>query len=251
MTSPKTKGRMLTKDISDSKGFASLSPNSAVLFCMLVPHYSGFGKMNGSPGFIKGEICPRIPYLTEKNIPIYLKEISERTNVKWFEFDGRFWIHSTKFLSEHQTLNPDKLGRDKLPNYSGVTPELVNPEVEVEVEEEGNSGIGVPPGNGSFSPEKMAELWNQAVDFFSEDRLVKIPKVKNLSTDRKKKCSARIRDCRLNEESWKKILNGIHADDWLSGRKTSTKYPDWCATFNYIIKNPSNIIQILEKTDVQ
>jgi hypothetical protein len=134
MASPKTKGRMLTKDISDSKGFASLSPEAAVLFAMMVPHYSGYGKLNGDPGYIKGEICPRVPYLTIENIPEYLQEITEKTSVKWFEYEGRWWIHSIKFLVKHQKLDIEKLGKDGMPSYSGVTPELVHPEVEVEGE---------------------------------------------------------------------------------------------------------------------
>jgi hypothetical protein len=143
MTSPKTRGRMLNKDISDSKGFARLSPEAAVLFCMMIPHLSPYGKMNGDPCFIKGEVCPRIPYITVRKIPRLLEEISRSTNVKWFPVDGRWWIHSTKFLTDHQNLKQDKMGKDQLPNYSGPipecnndTPELRPPEVEVEVEVE-------------------------------------------------------------------------------------------------------------------
>jgi hypothetical protein len=137
LSSPKTRGRMINKDISDSKGFARLSPEACTLFCMMIPHYTSHGKMNGDPGFIKGEVCPRMPFLTLKNIPALLGEINENTSVKWFEHDGRRWIHSTNFLTEHQKLNSEKLGQDLLPNYSGLTQELVAPEVEVEVEVEG------------------------------------------------------------------------------------------------------------------
>ena len=119
---------MLNKDISDSKGYAKLSPSAAVLFCMMVPHYTPYGKMNGDPGYLKGEVCPRISYLTLENIPKHLEEISEYTSVKWFEYDGRMWIHSIKFTSEHQHINMDRVGPDLLPNYSGITP------TEVEVE---------------------------------------------------------------------------------------------------------------------
>ena len=166
MGSPDAKGRMLNKEISDSKKFASLSPEAAVLFCMLVPHFNSHGKMNGNPGVIKGEICPRIPYLTVKNIPKLLEEISESTNVKWFRHDGRYWVHSVNFLSDHQRLRREKLGPDKLPDYSGTSPvllpdhsgtspDLVPHEVEVEVEVEGEGTErpdappeGVAPGGG-------------------------------------------------------------------------------------------------------
>ena len=137
MTSSKTKGRMITRDISDSKGFASLSPPAATLFCMMIPHYTAHGKMNGDPGYIKGEVCPRISYLTTRNLPDYLEEISKKTSVKWFSFDGRYWIHSLNFLVEHQNLDPERIGQDLLPTYSGVGPLEAEVEVEEEVEVEG------------------------------------------------------------------------------------------------------------------
>jgi hypothetical protein len=131
-----TKGRMLNRDIANSNKFARLSPEAAVLFCMIIPHLSGHGKLNGGAGYLKDEVCPKIPYLTLDNIPRFMLEITTHTSMKWFKHDGRYWIHSTKHLSKHQNLNLEKLGTDKLPNYSGVTPELVVPEVEVEVKVE-------------------------------------------------------------------------------------------------------------------
>jgi len=143
MASPKTRGRMLNRDISDSKGFASLSPEAAVLFCMMIPHFNSHGKMNGDSGYVRAVVCPRIPYLTIEKVESSLLEINKHTNVRWFCHDGRYWIHSTKFLSEHQHLNPEKLGEDVLPDFvqnkSGLSSALVAPEVEVEVEVEGIS----------------------------------------------------------------------------------------------------------------
>jgi len=125
MASPKANGRMLRKTISESKKFASLSSEAGVLFCLLIPHFNSHGKMPGGPGYIKDEIAPFIEYFTYQNLPDYLQEISDKTNVKWFEHDGRRWLHSLNFLSEHQDLRQDKLGDDDLPGYveNGVEPE--------------------------------------------------------------------------------------------------------------------------------
>jgi hypothetical protein len=145
MASPQPEGRIISREISNSDKFAELSPKAAVLFAMMIPWFNVHGKMNGGPGFIKDEICPKIKYLTYENIPVLLHEISEKTNVKWFKYEGRYWLHSLKFNTEHQKLN--KKGVDKLPSFS---PELVADlyktskidddkkvsEVEVEVEEE-------------------------------------------------------------------------------------------------------------------
>lgn len=133
-------GRMLRKDISKSSKLDDLSKESIVLFLMLIPHYTSHGKMNGEPAFIKGEVVPRLKWFTIPLIEKCLKEINDKTNVKWFEFEGLNYIHSLTWF-DHQKLDKNKIGNDKLPSYSGVTPELgkVTPELlthKVEVKEE-------------------------------------------------------------------------------------------------------------------
>lgn len=148
MSSPKTEGRMINKSVSDSDNLPRLSADALALFFLLIPHYNSHGKMNGGPGHIKDEVVPKFPQYTYENLPVYLKEISDCTSVKWFRCGGRWWLHSLNFLSKHQKLDPKKLGRDLLPSYSGVDPEqfpgdsetgpeLVAHEVEGEVEVEG------------------------------------------------------------------------------------------------------------------
>jgi len=117
MANPVADGRMINRAIADSDKFAALTPEAAVLFALLIPWFNSHGKLNGGPGHIKDEICPKIPYLTYENIPALLTEISSKTNVKWFMSGGRHWIHALKFNSEHQRLEK-KLGIDKLPSYS-------------------------------------------------------------------------------------------------------------------------------------
>jgi len=117
MANPVADGRMINRAIADSDKFAALTPEAAVLFALLIPWFNSHGKLNGGPGHIKDEICPKVPYLTYENIPALLTEISGKTNVKWFMSGGRHWIHALKFNSEHQRLEK-KLGIDKLPSYS-------------------------------------------------------------------------------------------------------------------------------------
>jgi len=168
----KSEGRMMRKSISNSKGFASLSPEAAVLFCMLIPHLDSYGKLNGGPGYIKDEVCPRVEYITLEAIPSLLKEISDKTNIKWFEVDGRMYIHSVNFLKRHQKLSTDKIGTDKLPNYSGVNLELLLLEVEVEVEADNEEDAESVVDNW-FDPFKhitwAGEIDVDTVELISED----------------------------------------------------------------------------------
>lgn len=139
--SRKTRGRMLNRDIANSQKLAKLSSDSLILFFFLVPFYDSWGKMNGDPHFIKGEILKRYPKFTVPKIEKCLKEISKITSVKWFIHEGLHCIHATNW-EEHQTLPKDKRGVDSLPSFpglsqsnSGTTPELVPPEVKVEVKD--------------------------------------------------------------------------------------------------------------------
>jgi len=148
MANPVADGRMINRAIADSDKFAALSPAAAVLFALLIPWYNSHGKLNGGPGHIKDEICPKIPYLTYENIPALLTEISSKTNVKWFMSGGRHWIHALKFNSEHQRLEK-KLGIDKLPSYSPASP--------APVEEKSQTFEDAIDGRPQTSPDALAD----------------------------------------------------------------------------------------------
>jgi hypothetical protein len=117
MAKPTTEGRMLRRSIADSSDFASLTPEEAVLFCMIIPHLNTHGKIQGGAAFIKEIICPKVSYLTIEKIPILLKSITEKTDMKWFFHDDRYWIHAVHF-TEHQKLDKNKIGLDLLPTYA-------------------------------------------------------------------------------------------------------------------------------------
>jgi hypothetical protein len=127
---------MIRRDIRRSKKIASLSKEAALLFVMMIPHYSAHGKMNGSPYYIKGEAVPLLDYFTIPLIKKCLKEITLKTNVKWYEFEGFQYVQSLSWKN-HQTLRENRLGLDELPSFPGnvqTTPGCIPPEVEVEVE---------------------------------------------------------------------------------------------------------------------
>lgn len=126
--------RMIKDDISRSAKIAKLSPKALALFCLLIPHFDSYGKMQAHPFTIKGTVCPLIDWLPVEEIEQLLQEISEHTNVKYFQHtDGLYYLHSLNWAN-HQTLRKDRLGADKLPDCSGSIPEQLRPEVEVQVE---------------------------------------------------------------------------------------------------------------------
>ncbi len=139
---------MIRRDVSKSQKIASLSKESTILFLMIIPHLNSFGKLNGSPHFIKGEVVPLLEYFDIKLIEKCLKEITEKTNVKWFKVAGLHYLQSINW-EEHQDLRESRRGHDELPDFirqsdnsidimekSGSSPGQVRPEVKVEVEVE-------------------------------------------------------------------------------------------------------------------
>lgn len=183
MAAPTSDGRMIRKAISKSRGFASLSSESQLLFVLLIPHFNSFGKMNGSPFFIKGEVVPLLDQYGTSTIESCLQEISEKTNVKWFEFNGLWYLHSTHW-GHHQKLREDKLGADSLPSYctttapvqskSGTSPVIVPLEVEVEVEDKNLSASAdavdavevVPADDGSLLTHRKRKLSGKRLETF-------------------------------------------------------------------------------------
>lgn len=121
--------------------------------------------------------------------------------------------------------------------YQTDTPE----ESRVEKEKEDIS----PPPNG-ISPDDMARLWNEGIEFYSKEREVVIPTVKVLTPDRKKKALSRIKDSHITEEVWREVINAVHKSFFLSGDKPTEGHPSWCATFDFVIKSQSTIARILE-----
>ena len=150
--------RMIHKSVSSSKKLASLSKESLILFTMLIPHFNAHGKLNGSPNFIKGEVVPRLKWATVPIIGKCLQEISEKTSVKWYVVDELQYLQSLKW-TDYQTLRPERMGDDKLPDYSGSETGLVPHEVK--------SKLSISKGEGKGNPADGGECV-EIVDFLNQ-----------------------------------------------------------------------------------
>lgn len=159
--------RMINSKISKSDKLAYLSPKALCLFLMLIPHFNAHGKMNGEPHFIKGQICPKINWLNLNNIPDILQEISRHTNIKWFRFEGLYYLHSLNWKIHQPGLK--RLGQDELPNYmkyinSPDSPRTVpgqsQPEVEVNgLREKGEVEVDVKTLAQKNGAGRFEEFW--------------------------------------------------------------------------------------------
>lgn len=144
--------RLLSDDISRSNKLPLLSPEALNLFFLLIPHLSVHGKSIGDPYFVKGKICPKFKRLTPERIAKYLKEISDITNVKWFEIDGLWYIHSISYADHQPGLRKNRAGKDTLPDYPAPKTQAID-----NIELRDNSGI-TPGVDGSSPPSEVGCL---------------------------------------------------------------------------------------------
>ncbi len=127
--------RLISDSVSRSDGLAALSPKALALFFLLLPNLNAHGKMSAEVATIKGLVAPKIKWLTPAVIRRCLEEISQFTNIRWFEAGGLHYLHALNFAQHQPGLRRDRMGNDALPSYSGTTPgglpEYSVPEVEV------------------------------------------------------------------------------------------------------------------------
>lgn len=127
--------------------------------------------------------------------------------------------------------------------YHSDTPEQ---DLDLDLDLDKERDISSPGEDGkqdSFSPPDMVRLWNEAIDHYSHDSLVNIPKVMRLTDGRKKKAASRIKDCKLDEPAWRNILNMVHTTPFLSGNKPGV---NWKADFDFVVRSVEVVTKIME-----
>jgi len=118
--------RLLSKDISSDNGFASLRIQSQVLFLMLIPHYTSYGKMRCDGHVCKGTIAPLLSWGTPEIFEDALKDISKHTSVKYFKYKGLGYLKAVKFNEYQKNLRPFRGAKDKLPDYESEIDKAVS-----------------------------------------------------------------------------------------------------------------------------
>jgi len=160
-------GRLITKGVSISDKLPELSPDSLNLFFLLIPHFTGHGKMNGDPHYIKGEVVPKFKRFTVPRIQKCLLEINEKTNVQWFSEDGLLYLHALNFKEHQPNLRQDRMGADKLPTYSRQTPNLLpiksrtNIKIKIKIKKEAAEKAEAKPALSEELKKEIAEKINK------------------------------------------------------------------------------------------
>jgi hypothetical protein len=91
-------GRMLKRNISESRRLADLKTDSArLLWTWIIPFLDSEGRFYASPDMIKGKIVPRISTFTLKNIPIYIEDMARIGLITLYQIDGEKLLQYRNF----------------------------------------------------------------------------------------------------------------------------------------------------------
>jgi len=156
-------GRMLSRKISANKDIPRLvklvderlgQPHgafAALLFTWLIAHLDAEGRTNGDPDVVKGNVAPRLPWITSDDVSAYLLAAGELGLVIYYEAEGDSWLAFPGFDRNQPWLRKDReaassipspdygvrkvLPPDLLRSNSGVTPKVAPAELPPKVSE--------------------------------------------------------------------------------------------------------------------
>lgn len=112
-------GRMLKREISDSKKLGQLKSDRArVLYFMMLPHLDIKGRLKADPEQIKGQICTMLPY-SVKSIQSALEALHNVGLILLYQNGEAQFLEYTRF-EDFQKLYPNKEAESKI---IGPTPE--------------------------------------------------------------------------------------------------------------------------------
>ena len=110
-----TDGRMLKKQICDSRRLALLKTDSArLLYTWIIPHLDVDGRMSANSFIIKGKVVPRLNQMTLDLIEEYLLDMHINELITLYEADGDIYLYLRKF-GDHQKIIREREAPSKCP----------------------------------------------------------------------------------------------------------------------------------------
>ncbi len=119
------KGRMLKKEISESKKLGYLESDSArLLYTWLIPWLDIEGRYTADPDILKGHLFPKIKSMTIEKIEELLFELAEKKLIYLYKSNGEQYLQFTKF-KELQSLHPERESKSEIPSPDENSCELM------------------------------------------------------------------------------------------------------------------------------
>lgn len=115
-------GRMLKKQISQSRRLAELKTDSArLLYTWIIPHLDVEGRINADPDIIKGIVVPRISGITPGVIRECLLDMHRVGVITLYNVDGDTYLELRKF-ADHQSIRKDRESPSTIPSPTAGIP---------------------------------------------------------------------------------------------------------------------------------
>jgi len=119
------RGRMLKKEISESKKLGSLNSDSArLLYTWLIPWLDIEGRYSADVDILKGHIFPKIKSMTPELIEELLFELADGKLIYLYKSNGETYLQFTKF-KELQSLHPERESKSDIPSPNEKSCELM------------------------------------------------------------------------------------------------------------------------------
>lgn len=236
-TSRNVKGRLLQWQISYDKRVAKLKGDKAkLLYTWIIPSLDNLGRMEGEPRIVRSMIFPYVK-ITDKQVGVLLQDIHNKGLLFWYSVNGEKYLQCP--TTQRNIYFKTGGDRNRISDY----PEPPKKEyekwvVQTRTDKSGRCDMDLDLDldlDYSSSMSNLKERWNKKMPW----------KIRSLDDTRKKHLRARIEEPDFRD-NFDLIMEKILANDFLSGKKPSQKYPNYKADFDWIIKNNSHYTKILE-----
>lgn len=256
--------RKIHKNISDSKRLGALKSHvPRLLYTWLIPWTDCEGRCTADPDLIKGKVFTKVKMITLSDIEKALNALHDAELIQVYTANGESYLqYEQPQFEEHQNIGrkedgtPRKEAPTKIPDppsreYSGVTPEYsgvsreysgVTPprldKIRLDKIREEESPADTPSPSPILSIKKKAAIkaWNNLADKHGLKHLISIA----VGSTRETHFIARIKEELFDIQ---KIMDAADKMDFCFGNNDR----NWKISFDWIIKNTGNYIQILEE----
>lgn len=221
---------MIDPDIWQDEKLSELDYAGRLFFIGLITQANDFGKLRGNAQILKSIIFP----YEDNHIKIkeYLKKLDDLGMIILYKVNGENFVKLKNWGRYQRLEHPSK---DNIPEPSDNTPETIT-----------TLSRNLPAQDKSSedksSEDKLGKDIDLVLNIWNERMPWKINKVLGM---RLKHLKERLKEKEFVDD-YQTILTKILESDFLSGRKPSKDHANFRGDFDFIIKNETNYIKILE-----
>lgn len=264
--------RILKESICTSDSIDRLSGEAERLFYRLLVQADDYGRYDGRLSVIRSRCYPlKLETVREVDIEAWLGELERENLVRRYLVEGKPYLFFPKWedhqqVRSHRKKYPDPcLGTIIDPSdCSGnqmISDDIKSNTPVISDDISGNHGIAAAPGiqsesesrsesrsesKGGVSSAPTPALWGAIKQAWNAAAQDKLPQIKTLTRERKRKLKARVLEDPERREVgwWSAYFVRIAQNEFCTGKNTR----GWRADFDWAIQNETTVAKVLEGT---